>query len=644
MTLKGRTYLITGYVSWKKTRQVLLIILLFLFLEAFIHYDEKIIMREEDLYHRKSDHREQLLKPYFSRDPYFRSPRNDISVITSSFSSLSWHNVTGFLEGAQESDSQGVTGTDQYSIRFTGHSQFKHEDILRKLIPFHRSLDVEDQILRTLSTDNDRHWSNEAHKLKLTSPLSGKNPTFSARLENAISHNPYGSKWTRITDNLFIYSTYWENRNSVSNAPFSRTLAIIKYDETLAIKQNNFKLTGQLLPTAVNVSCYLWVMGKKDPVIGKLEISFFEEGRYEYIGVFLKCRPIELATQVMTTFASHTQIVSGNGEINERRQKPNVQGTEKSNRYYAVSFIPFEKYSYPHKLNYFEKDSFHSSHSTKDERSAVCIRPLYGPYNETSKLLQFVIYHHEVLKVDTFFFYDLSINLQVRKLLKHLREFGIAIEVLSWNLPTGEWNELWDYGSLTAINDCVYRAMFSHEFVVIVDIDEFIVPKKTPNRVLDIYNTVITQTTGQFGDAVLLPNAFFCSEFKGNVIPKGKLKTGSLSDSLKLPIFNQMVREGRAWPKSQRSKLIITPSSVESVGHHMVHHFVNQTLKNRGGSIHHVILNHYRSCTGLRHGVTGLGFPVLGQPTVKDMSIMNFRESVLRSPLIKQFLHILQYK
>ncbi|KAF2360425.1 Glycosyltransferase family 92 [Trinorchestia longiramus] len=517
--------------------------------------------------------------------------------------------------------------TSEKSAIYTSSGGVMHEDILRKLVPYHRSTQSQKSERKNFDFFFKRNTKPIHHPQ--TSSLLEKRTTYSVTTSSgsknviAPTKSTYNSRWTRITDDLFIYSSYWDDRKDLANIPFSRTLGILRYNEKFTEKKG-FRPTGELRAAAANVICNLWHVSSKKPVMGKLSISFFEEGLNSFIGVFLKCTP--------HLPALHSDYKFEN--VSQPSAKANLD-------FYAVSFTPIGSSDYPHKLNYFENPTRTLKKPKSNSNSAVCVRPMYGPYDDVQALLQFIIYYFGVLKVHQFYLYDLAMSHFTRQLLTKLQTLGVQIEVLPWNIPTGSWSELWDYGSLTALNDCVYRAINKHDYVVIVDVDEFIVPKTKPTTIEDIYETVLRQKGGNRGDAALVPNAFFCSEFEGNVSPRGKMITGSPSYRFKLPLFRRAIREGRAWPAADRSKMILTPSTVVSVGHHLVHHFVNSSHKNLGGSTLHVLLNHYRDCQGLHHGLNNTGHSVLGQPTTRDTTVFQYRDTFMKDIIFKLFQSLL---
>ncbi|XP_048513387.1 uncharacterized protein LOC105690879 [Athalia rosae] len=86
--------------------------------------------------------------------------------------------------------------------------------------------------------------------------------------------------------------------------------------------------------------------------------------------------------------------------------------------------------------------------------------------------------------VNHFTFYNKSVSTDVSKVFQYYANKGIAT-ILQWKLPSIYQFELtlrMD-GSFAAWNDCLYRSSFhkNYKYVLIADVDEFIVPRKHEN-------------------------------------------------------------------------------------------------------------------------------------------------------------------
>ena len=125
-----------------------------------------------------------------------------------------------------------------------------------------------------------------------------------------------------------------------------------------------------------------------------------------------------------------------------------------------------------------------------------------------------------------------------------------------------DWEELWDYGALIALTDCVYSNMVEYGYAFIVDMDEFIVPKEIiasqstqalVNRIGEYKRPPINKSS----DAFLFKNTFFCSEFNEET---------DFDENFDL--FSIPFREDFLWSYKLRAKMLVRTKEVVAVGHH----------------------------------------------------------------------------
>ncbi|XP_066951094.1 uncharacterized protein [Macrobrachium rosenbergii] len=419
--------------------------------------------------------------------------------------------------------------------------------------------------------------------------------------------------WMRITDDIYTYSAFWDDREQLDEGPVARILGILRLKNEIMHEENKFLWKGTVKEELLNCTCLLWYRGEREAHVGVLKAHVFDEGRKVFGGTFFFCYPQG------TNNTEKRQVESRGTNVKEIESRP-----------YAVSLHPHSTVDAPHKLIYLNHNPVRNAHHpVKDNSSAVCVRALFGPYDDVSGIAQFVSYYNSVLNVSHFYFYDLAIAPQVHELIESYRDLGLAFEVFPWNLPTSEWEELWDMGSLISLNDCVYRSSGKHSFVAVVDLDEFIVPKKTFRSLEELYRNVLNFRKGNHGDAVLFSNVFFCLDFKEPSSPTNKNES--------FPIFKYTRRESRLWPPKTRSKMLVVPEAVVTVGHHMVHGFVSKTLTNRSSSKLFAVLHHYRVCEDIHLGMFGTGKEVLGESTVRDLSMLQYKKVTMNSKTMKLF-------
>lgn len=81
--------------------------------------------------------------------------------------------------------------------------------------------------------------------------------------------------------------------------------------------------------------------------------------------------------------------------------------------------------------------------------------------------------------------YNDTIGREADCVLRHYQSQGL-ITVLPWHhLDMMSQREIRTEGLFAALNDCLYRSMYEYEYVALVDLDEFIIPKPT-NTIVDL--------------------------------------------------------------------------------------------------------------------------------------------------------------
>ena len=474
---------------------------------------------------------------------------------------------------------------------------------LRRLFPFacflFLILLLKDKIQKEvrLGDDKGRPWVEERQEATESDNMT----LFTRHPENIQEVLPH---WMRITDDLYTYSAFWDARQSLPMGPIVRVLGILRYQTGLSHDASKYQWSAEISRDALNYSCFLWYTGQNAEK-GQLNAFIFEEGLKVFVGTYFFCS-------------------SGSSTSNSSNARPSESRVP-----YAVSLVPHGASNNSQKLIYLNPNK--NTRQDDGNHSGVCVRPLFGPYSDLAALTLFISYYSTVLNISHFYFYDFAISKTVKEFLMLLMADGeVSIHLLPWNIPFSDWETLWDLGSLTSINDCIYRTSGHHNHVAVVDLDEFIVPRTPVATLGQLYTSVIKHKHGQEGDSVLILNAFFCSEFQE------KIESSSSND---FTVFRAIFREPRLWPSKSRSKIVMVPEAVVAVGHHMVHHFLKPTSKNQASPKLLSVLHHYRSCDGLRMGIRNRGSKVLHQKPIRDNSIFKYKKDVLASRTMSQYLH-----
>ncbi|XP_012258986.2 uncharacterized protein LOC105687714 isoform X2 [Athalia rosae] len=114
---------------------------------------------------------------------------------------------------------------------------------------------------------------------------------------------------------------------------------------------------------------------------------------------------------------------------------------------------------------------------------AVCVGVSRNNFDRALNLVEYIEFYR-MMGVGRFTFYNNSISARANAVLEYYRDRGV-VDVMNWDLPPYYVSErtLRVDGMFAALNDCLYRSSFHKKFkyVAIVDVDEFIVPRKHDN-------------------------------------------------------------------------------------------------------------------------------------------------------------------
>lgn len=127
----------------------------------------------------------------------------------------------------------------------------------------------------------------------------------------------------------------------------------------------------------------------------------------------------------------------------------------------------------------------------KKKNFAVCVKGLDFLHDDLSVRLVEWIELLGILGADKIFFYELQVHPNITKVLKHYSERG-KVQVMPLTLPGGQPNipgfqHLYltkkvnhkRQNELIPYNDCLYKNLYSYEYIALLDIDEVIMPVKT---------------------------------------------------------------------------------------------------------------------------------------------------------------------
>lgn len=221
----------------------------------------------------------------------------------------------------------------------------------------------------------------------------------------------------------------------------------------------------------------------------------------------------------------------------------------------------------------------------RPEGTAVCIKPLHYDYNKVKNLIEFVELNR-ILGVNHFVLYNHTVGPEVGCILKKYEAEGL-VTVLPWQLDIVSQKEIRTEGLFAALNDCLYRTMYRFKYVLMIDLDEYIVPhKNTSLRVLLGHLERNGKTADRTG-AYSFQNAFFYLQWPDD--------DASRSLPYRLLTLQKTTRKAKFHAHKQRSKCIVMPERVIEMGNHFVWEFAQgKAMTNVAPEA--AFLHHYRVC------------------------------------------------
>ncbi|XP_012217351.1 uncharacterized protein [Linepithema humile] len=231
----------------------------------------------------------------------------------------------------------------------------------------------------------------------------------------------------------------------------------------------------------------------------------------------------------------------------------------------------------------------HESRTNGKESLAICVKPLHYYYNRVLQLVEFIELHR-LLGATHVTLYNDTVGAAAGCALKYYESKDL-VTVLPWHhLDMISQREIRTEGLFAALNDCLYRSMYKYEYVALVDLDEYIIPRHN-DTIIDLLrwmgNRINVKSTGAFS----FQNAFFYLQWADDPF----IVSSRTPIEANLITLKKTRRRTKLHPHKQRSKYICKPQDVVEAGNHFVWEFIpgHGTLNVPSDA---AILHHYRVC------------------------------------------------
>ena len=189
-------------------------------------------------------------------------------------------------------------------------------------------------------------------------------------------------------------------------------------------------------------------------------------------------------------------------------------------------------------------------------------------YADVGQFIQWMEFNI-MMGVERFVLYNHSMDAALRPYLVHYAKMGY-VQLFPWIIPENIPNPLVflkNLGHLAMINDCLYRNMWTTNYVLFMDIDEMILPR---------YGHVTFAPMLKNAGCHKKPQAVVQSVFFRREWPNDELfATNQTIVNMGLVGLLKTKRERKIWPPYMRSKYFIKPDEVLICNVHAAHSFLS---------------------------------------------------------------------
>lgn len=231
--------------------------------------------------------------------------------------------------------------------------------------------------------------------------------------------------------------------------------------------------------------------------------------------------------------------------------------------------------------------------ATYERNFTVCVTPLNFRYGRAYELVEWLELN-VILGAEKFMFYNHSSARNVARVLDLYSRRGL-VNVIQWRLPMGvdtfpktdEPVDIHYFGQLAALNDCLMRNKRISEYIVTLDLDEFIIPHSNKSF---SWTDILLEI--QKPHCAVFRNVFFRKEWtRGNLT----FPTIKLAEKYKLVTLLKTEHDGNIWTANQRSKYMVQTNAADLLGVHYVPRMKSGYARSSIAPLEVALLHHYRN-------------------------------------------------
>ena len=223
------------------------------------------------------------------------------------------------------------------------------------------------------------------------------------------------------------------------------------------------------------------------------------------------------------------------------------------------------------------------SKTRKLSEFTVC---LHSPFDFKTDKASGIIEWIELNRImggDQFILYNYSSTSENDAVLNLYQKRGL-VDIIQWNLPAQA--DIHYLGQVAAMTDCLYRSFYSSKFIVYLDLDEFIIPRKH-----NIRNwSELIRTQPERCAYIIRCTVYPVSEGYSDVQFDGR------DSALKYKLSTLLVqsRQNYTYGSKDRSKFILRTDCMEVVGVHLLQKYRTKQPSEMTVDTKDALLHHYR--------------------------------------------------
>ncbi|XP_063897692.1 uncharacterized protein LOC135118768 [Helicoverpa armigera] len=321
------------------------------------------------------------------------------------------------------------------------------------------------------------------------------------------AHAPLDAVWQPVDGTRFrfyVYSAYVERR----------TVAAVRI------------IAATKTRGADNVMCRMWLPDNRTLTLKAKVKAIRENWNLKYSATYVLCLLRDSGVKPQETVGASVSVVASN--------RPNVPPTN--------LLVVLDTEAKP----------------GIEETLHICVKPFHYSYDRDQWLVEW-FEMNRLLGASHFYMYNESLSRPVACLLEDYRKQGL-VTLLSWKLPILSKVEIRTEGQFAAFNDCLYRSMSRAGWLLVIDVDELVLPRR--ERTLPALLTALRASynpPSKAPSAFLFRNAFFYLRWEDDAEAKVPLLTA---------------RKTRRWSTphalKNRSKYALRPRDAVELGNHFV--------------------------------------------------------------------------